>query len=54
MSQTITEIIPIAVDLLINLIEAAKKAKELSNQDFEAIKKKLDEKLSNIPTWDEL
>ena len=54
MSQTITETIPMAIDLLINLIEVAKKAKELSRQDFEAIKKKLDKKFSNIPTWDEL
>ena len=42
------------MDLLISLIKAAKKAKELSEQDFEAIKKKLDEKLSRRITWDEL
>ena len=53
-SPKITTLIITATELLISLIEIARTAKELSDQDFDAIKRKLDEKFSHVPTYDEL
>ncbi len=51
---TIAPLIPVAVELLMSLINAARKAKELSEAEFIAVKATIDREFDKFPTWDEL
>ena len=50
----VTALIPVVTGLLINMIKIAQQAKELSKEEFDQVKKKLDDEFNNIPEWKDL
>ena len=54
MPVPIAPLIPVAMQLVMGLIKAAQQAKELSEKEFEEIKKEMDEEFNNIPLWRDL
>lgn len=50
----IAPLIPPALNMLILLINAARKAKELSAEEFETVKRKINEEFDSLPVWGDL
>jgi len=50
----ITSLIPVAMKLVMDLITMAREAGQMSKQEFEDIKKKLDDEFDNFPEWGDL
>ncbi len=47
-------IVPMALQLAMDLVKAAREAKMLSDKELADIKADIDKKFENFPTWDEL
>lgn len=49
-----TALVPMAVELAIEVVKMARQAKEMDDQEFAEVKAKIDKEFANIPTWEEL
>lgn len=54
MSTLIAPLIGTSLELFLGLMRIAREAKELNQQQFEEIKKKIDKEFDEFPEWDEL
>ena len=50
----IAPLIPIAIELTMSLIKAAREAKEMDEQQFNDIRKKIDMEFEIFPKWSDL